>query len=103
MGIPTELSMRLKTLLFFFALGFAPLANGQFYNDYELEPHGYFSRKPKDPVSLLMEKVNAGKVKITEKNGKELVARLLNELNLSKDTQVLVFSKTSLQSITDSL
>jgi hypothetical protein len=97
MGIPTELSMRLKTLFFFFALGFAPLANGQFYNDYELEPHGYFSRKPKDPVSLLMEKVNAGKVKITEKNGKELVARLLNELNLSKDTQVLVFSKTSLQ------
>jgi hypothetical protein len=89
--------MRLKTLLPFFALGFAPLANGQFYNDYELEPHGYFSRKPKDPVSLLMEKVNAGKVKITEKNGKELVARLLNELNLSKDTQVLVFSKTSLQ------
>ena len=34
---------------------------------------------------------------ITEENGKPLVERLLRELKLDKDTQVLVFSKTSLQ------
>lgn len=72
-------------------------ASAQFFNDYELEPHGYFSRQPKDPVTLLMEKVDAGEITLPEKNGKPLVERLLHELNLDRHTQVLVFSKTSLQ------
>ena len=83
--------------LFILVLAFAPVASAQFYNDFELKPHGYFTRKPQDPMSLLMEKIDAGEVKITEENGKPLVERLLRELKLDKDTQVLVFSKTSLQ------
>ena len=69
----------------------------QFYNDYELEPHGYFSKDAKDPVTLLMKRVQRGEVLIKEPNGKPLVERLLSELGLNKDTQVLVFSRTSLQ------
>ncbi len=69
----------------------------QFYNDYELEPHGYFSKDAKDPVTLLMKRVQRGEVLIKEPNGKPLVERLLRELGLNKDTQVLVFSRTSLQ------
>ncbi|MFP6895375.1 MAG: hypothetical protein VCA38_02140 [Roseibacillus sp.] len=83
--------------LFILFLAFAPVASAQFYNDFELKPHGYFTRKPQDPMSLLMEKIDAEEVKITEENGKPLVERLLRELKLDKDTQVLVFSKTSLQ------
>jgi hypothetical protein len=83
--------------LFILFLAFAPVASAQFYNDFELKPHGYFTRKPQDPMSLLMEKIDTGEVKITEENGKPLVERLLRELKLDKDTQVLVFSKTSLQ------
>ncbi|MFP6882055.1 MAG: hypothetical protein VCA34_13960 [Roseibacillus sp.] len=83
--------------LFILFLAFAPVASAQFYNDFELKPHGYFTRKPQDPMSLLMEKIDAGEVTITEENGKPLVERLLRELKLDKDTQVLVFSKTSLQ------
>ena len=69
----------------------------QFYNDYELEPHGYFSKDAKDPVTLLMKRIQRGEVLIKEPNGKPLVERLLRELGLNKDTQVLVFSRTSLQ------
>ncbi len=69
----------------------------QFYNDYELEPHGYFSKDAKDPVTLLMKRVQRGEVLIKEPNGKPLVERLLRELGLNKDTQILVFSRTSLQ------
>jgi hypothetical protein len=83
--------------LFILFLAFAPVASAQFYNDFELKPHGYFTRKPQDPMSLLMEKIDTREVKITEENGKPLVERLLRELKLDKDTQVLVFSKTSLQ------
>ncbi|MEO1835857.1 MAG: hypothetical protein ABGZ49_10235 [Akkermansiaceae bacterium] len=83
--------------LFILFLAFAPVASAQFYNDFELKPHGYFTRKPQDPMSLLREKIDAGEVTITEENGKPLVERLLRELKLDKDTQVLVFSKTSLQ------
>lgn len=69
----------------------------QFYNDYELEPHGYFSKDAKDPTTLLLKRIQRGEVVITEANGKPLVERFLKELKLDKDTQVLVFSKTSLQ------
>ena len=79
------------------ALATAPLALAQFFNDYDLEPHGYFSREVKDPTTVLMKRVERGEVLINEHAGKPLVERLLKELALHKESQVLVFSKTSLQ------
>ena len=79
------------------ALATAPLALAQFYNDYDLEPHGYFTKEAKDPTTLLMKRVQRGEVVISEQTGKPLLGRFLKELQLHEDTQILVFSKTSLQ------
>lgn len=89
--------MQKTPLILLLALCASPAGMAQFYNDYELEPHGYFSRDAKDPTTLLMKRIQRGEVLIKEANGKPLVERFLKELNLDKDTQVLVFSKTSLQ------
>lgn len=89
--------MRLFLLPATLALATCPVAKGQFFNDFELEPHGYFTKKPRDPMSLLLERVASGEARIEEPNGKPLVERLLRELGIDKHTQVLVFSKTSLQ------
>ena len=89
--------MHMRTLVVTFILCWTQTGLSQFYNDYELEPHGYFSKEAKDPVTLLMKRVHRGEVQIKEPNGKPLVERLLRELGLDRDTQVLVFSRTSLQ------
>lgn len=89
--------MHMRTLVVTFILCWTQTGLSQFYNDYELEPHGYFSKEAKDPVTLLMKRVQQGEVQIKEPNGKPLVERLLRELGLDRDTQVLVFSRTSLQ------
>ena len=89
--------MQKTPLILLLALCASPAGMAQFYNDYELEPHGYFSKDAKDPTTLLMKRIQRGEVLITEANGKPLVERFLKELKLDKDTQVLVFSKTSLQ------
>ena len=89
--------MQKRSLIFLLSLCASPAGMAQFYNDYELEPHGYFSKDAKDPTTLLLKRIQRGEVVITEANGKPLVERFLKELKLDKDTQVLVFSKTSLQ------
>ena len=89
--------MQKRSLIFLLSLCASPTGMAQFYNDYELEPHGYFSKDAKDPTTLLLKRIQRGEVVITEANGKPLVERFLKELKLDKDTQVLVFSKTSLQ------
>lgn len=89
--------MQKRSLIFLLALCASPAGMAQFYNDYELEPHGYFSKDAKDPATILMKRVQRGEVLVTEANGKPMVERLLMELDLNKATQVLVFSKTSLQ------
>ncbi|MDP7495664.1 MAG: hypothetical protein QGI77_04500, partial [Roseibacillus sp.] len=89
--------MHKSFLISLLALATSPLGMAQFYNDYELEPHGYFIRDAKDPATTLLKRVQDGEVLIKEANGKPLVERLLQELDLDKSTQVLVFSKTSLQ------
>jgi len=89
--------MQKTPLILLLALCASPAGMAQFYNDYELEPHGYFSKDAKDPTTLLMKRIQRGEVLITEANGKPLVERFLKELKLDKGTQVLVFSKTSLQ------
>ena len=94
---PPTTSMQKSPLIILLSLCLSPVGVAQFYNDYELEPHGYFSKEAKDPTTLLMKRVQRGEVLIKEENGKQLVERLLTELNMDKDTQVLVFSKTSLQ------
>ena len=80
-----------------FILCFQGKILGQAFNDYDQLPHNYWKAKLKDPMSLLLENVDDGRLKLVESNDYHLLENLLNELDIDKESQVLVFSKTSLQ------
>ena len=48
-------------------------------------------------MSELLKRVSKGKINLDEKPGIALVRRLLEELQISESSQILVFSRTSLQ------
>ncbi len=70
---------------------------GQSFNDYDLKPHNYFGAPLKDPMSRFLERLDASGEELQEANGKPLVKRMLDELEIPVTSQVLVFTKTSLQ------
>lgn len=74
-------------------------ASGQFFNDYAEPPHGYWDAEVTDPMTEWLRKVEAGEVVIpeVEQSGRPLLERLLRDLGVPEASQVLVFSKTSLQ------
>tara|TARA_R110002096_G_scaffold147220_15_gene306963 strand:- start:2012 stop:3286 length:1275 start_codon:yes stop_codon:yes gene_type:complete len=70
----------------------------EFYNDFQEEPHNYRSVAKRDPVTRLLDRIQAGETApLNEANGKPLVSRLLKELDIPVESQVMVFTKTSLQ------
>ncbi|MCB1099957.1 MAG: hypothetical protein KDN22_30610 [Verrucomicrobiae bacterium] len=75
------------------------LARAQFFNDYVEAPHRYWEAEVADPLSLWLADVMDGKVIIPEEeqSGRGLVERLLRDLKIPVSSQVMVFSKTSLQ------
>ncbi len=74
------------------------LVRAEFYNDFEDEPHNYAAVEKRDPMSVLLRKIDAEEIApLTEPNGKPLVSRLLKELDIPVESQVMVFTKTSLQ------
>ena len=72
-------------------------AFGQSFNDYDLKPHDYFGARLSDPMSVLLKRLGEPNKALGEANGRPLVERLLKELNIPVESQVLVFTKTSLQ------
>ncbi len=78
-------------------LGTACLLSGQSYNDYDQSPHDYWVAELEDPMSDLLKRVSEGETNLDEKPGITLVRRLLRELNVLESSQILVFSRTSLQ------
>ena len=69
----------------------------QSFNDFDLPPHDYYNAKLNDPMTQLVEKVGQGKVDLGPEPGKDRVQRLLDALEVPVESQVLVFTKTSLQ------
>ena len=65
-----------------FILFFQGKILGQAFNDYDQLPHNYWKAKLKDPMSLLLENVNDGRVKLVESNDYHLLENLLNELDI---------------------
>lgn len=65
--------------------------------EYEEEPHNYFSAPVTDSCTELDKALAAGKLTLTLSEPKKMVQEVLDALHVSKDTQVLVFSKTSVQ------
>lgn len=76
------------------ALGSAPDTRAQGTPDYELPPIEYSARTPTNQISRLEPKLNANRPKITEG---PFLRWLLEQAGVPVESQVLVFSKTSLQ------
>jgi len=75
------------------ACGF-PLVAGAFFNDYDAEPHGYWDRELSDVVSRWLEARDGQGSTLRDR---ALVEELLAEFDVPVASQVVVFSKTSLQ------
>ena len=73
------------------------LLQAQSFNEYGKSPHNYWGSKLEDPMSELLKRVRKGEINLDEKSGITLVRRLLEELKISETSQILVFSRTSLQ------
>jgi hypothetical protein len=57
----------------------------------------YADRAPNDPVARLLQRLDAGKTKLDYAPTDGYLASVLKELNVPVDSQVLVFSRTSIQ------
>ncbi|HLK47925.1 MAG TPA: hypothetical protein VKT49_07310, partial [Bryobacteraceae bacterium] len=62
------------------------------------DPAIHYAQPPDDPVARLEQRLESGKVKLEyNPNGPSYLASVLHELGVHIDSQVLVFSKTSIQ------
>jgi hypothetical protein len=83
------------TCLFVSLAAFGSL-NGQQVELYELAPINYSTATPQDAVARLQTRIASGQVKM-EESGRQIVEMLLRELKIPVESQLLVYSKTSLQ------
>ena len=72
-------------------------AQGQTRDFFEDEPIRYSLATPLDPVARLAQQVASGERQVQARSTREFLIWLLDALDISKHSQVLVFSKTSLQ------
>ena len=72
----------------------AVIARGQ---DIERDPINYSAAKPRNAVARLQERLDAGTAKLEFEPEHSYLRSLLRELEVPESSQVLVFSKTSLQ------
>jgi hypothetical protein len=63
---------------------------------YEADPINYSATRPHDSISALQKRIASGQLELG-RTGRDLVLALLGELSIPAESQVLVFSKTSLQ------
>ena len=73
------------------------LLPAQSFNEYGESPHNYWASDLEDPMSELLKGVRKGEISLDENQGMPLVRRLLEELKIPESSQILVFSRTSLQ------
>ena len=79
-------------LLLMAVLGVTLLAN-----DIEREPIEYSKSAPNNSITTLQARINAGTSQLEFQNDDGYLRSLLRELKVPLSSQVLVFSKTSLQ------
>ena len=65
--------------------------------EYEEPPHSYYSTPVTDAGTRLDERLRSGETKLTLTDGKTLLAEVLRECGVPEASQVLVFSRTSVQ------
>lgn len=74
-----------------------PSARAQAFNDFELPPHNYYKRTAEDEMSRLIAKWKDGRHDFGAETGLPALEKLLVDLDVPVSSQVLVFSRTSLQ------
>ena len=75
----------------------APLC-GQTWNDFETPPHDYWKQSPQDPATLLQQRMERKEVTLAAgEDPKVFLRAYLEALKVPVSSQVLVFSKSSLQ------
>lgn len=77
-------------------LAVAASAQAQGIEEYEQAPINYSAAQPHDAAQRLEAKLASGKLKLPD-DDKEAVRMMLHELNVPIESQVLIYSKTSLQ------
>jgi hypothetical protein len=78
-------------------LGMVTPGRAQSEAEYELPPIHYSTTAPSNQVSALQRRLGAGQMTLGGADAKETLRRCLAALAVPEDSQVLVFSKTSLQ------
>lgn len=86
----------LTVTIFILACGFVHADLGQ-QDFWDLPPISYSDTEPTDAIATLAGKMASGEIKLEGTTGTERLDFVLKTLNVSVDSQVLVFSKTSLQ------
>lgn len=80
-------------------LGIAPFVFGALGPSQNVAiPEEFVTGKVSDPISVLLTKIGSGAVKLAYESEQGYLRSILKELAISPTSQVLVFSKTSLQS-----
>lgn len=88
---------RFWLLIVVFCLGVGPNCSLSAGDDYEQEPIRYSEAATTNPVSRLQEKLDSGEVNLSYDSTWGYLPSVLKELSISTSSQMLVFSKTSLQ------
>ena len=89
------LSSQAKRLLAVLALSL--VCGGASGQDFEREPINYVTASEDNPVSQLQARLDSGETKLTFDDRVGYLKAVLHELGVSESSQMLVFSKTSLQ------
>lgn len=71
--------------------------SGLAQEDFEAEPISYSTSQPDNPISRLQDKLDRQEVELTREGNRGYLKSVLQALDIPLESQVLVFSKTSLQ------
>lgn len=85
------------TVCLLFVIAFSPLNRVLAQDSFDLAPIFYSASESQDPVSKLQRRLQAGQTMLEKDLEHGLLPSLLKELQIPLESQVLVFSKTSLQ------
>lgn len=88
--------IKLQTVFLSACISAGLLARAGDSEPYEQPPINYSATQPNDPIARLQARLGAGQVKYGAAD-RDLLEALLRELNIPIESQVVVFSKTSLQ------
>ena len=90
-------SLVVRCVLLALSLVFGFVVNAQAASDYELAPINYSATKDDNAITRIQADIDRGILSWAEAKPIELLRSLLDQLNIPVSSQVLVFSKTSLQ------